>query len=100
MSQLEMLRTNLARGGAHLGDLIWWTLADARIDRTTLERIWSLAGLDSGHLPAPPSAEKTLKAAAREAALGQRDWLIRSARMTRRRSSSPSCARPAMAMDP
>ena len=64
-------------GGQHLADLIWWTLAEARIDRFTLEAIWSSAPLAPEYLPAPPTAEKALKSAVREAALGQPDRLIR-----------------------
>ncbi len=37
----DKLTSVLANGGQHLGDLIWWTLAEARIDRSTLERIWA-----------------------------------------------------------
>jgi hypothetical protein len=77
MSQLESIRSTLARGGQHLGDLIWWTLAEARIERSTLEAVWTNARLDSALLPDPPSSEKTLKAAVREATIGQHDRLIR-----------------------
>ena len=74
---LEKLKSILAKGGDHLGDLIWWTLTDARIDRPALEAIWAGAQLDPTHLPDPPTAEKALKAAVREAAVGQPDRLIR-----------------------
>jgi hypothetical protein len=78
MSALEHIRSTLARdGGEHLGDLIWWTLAEARIDRSTLENIWAGAQLAPTFLPDPPSAEKALKLAAREAAVGQPERLIR-----------------------
>ncbi len=77
---LESLRSTLARGGPHLGDLVWWTLADARVDRLTLESVWASAKLDPALLPEPPTAEKTLKIAVREAALGQADRLIRLGR--------------------
>jgi hypothetical protein len=36
----------VAKDGDHLGDLVFWTLADARVDRTTLEAFWNGAGLD------------------------------------------------------
>jgi hypothetical protein len=74
---LDKLTSALNNGGQHLGDLIWWTLAEARIDRSTLERIWGGAPLAPEFLPDPPTAEKALKAAVREAAVGQPDRLIR-----------------------
>ncbi len=74
---LERLRSTLATGGEHLGDMIFWSLADARVDRYTLESLWSGAGLDLGLLPDPPTAEKALRTAVREAQTGQRDRLIR-----------------------
>lgn len=73
----EKLTSALNQGGQHLGDLIWWTLAEARIDRSTLETIWEGAQLGPEHLPDPPTAEKALKVAVREAAVGQRDRLLR-----------------------
>src|SRR5512137_1344888 len=73
----DKLTTVLNKGGQHLGDLIWWTLAEARIDRSTLESIWAGAQLAPKYLPDPPTAEKALKSAVREAAVGQPDRLIR-----------------------
>lgn len=78
MSALERIKKTLAApGGAPLGDLLWWTLADARVSRAVLEQVWSEAGLDPAHLPEPPTAEKALKLAARSAALGQTERLVR-----------------------
>ena len=77
MSALERIKKNLNAGGQHLGDLIWWTLSDARLGRSTLESIWATAGLDPAHLPEPPTAEKAIKLAARMAATGQADRLVR-----------------------
>ena len=74
---LDKLTSALNKGGNHLGDLIWWTLAEARIDRSTLENIWAGAQLAPEYLPDPPTAEKALKSAVREAAIGQPDRLIR-----------------------
>ncbi len=74
---LDKLTSVLNQGGQHLGDLIWWTLAEASIDRSTLENIWSGAQLAAEFLPDPPTAEKALKAAVREAAIGQPDRLVR-----------------------
>lgn len=73
----EKLTSVLNQGGQHLGDLIWWTLAEARIDRSTLEKIWSDAQLTPEYLPDAPTAEKAFKTAARDAALGQSDRLVR-----------------------
>jgi hypothetical protein len=74
---LDKLTSALNQGGQHLGDLIWWTLAEARIDRSTLENIWAGGHLAPEFLPDPPTAEKALKAAVRETAVGQPDRLIR-----------------------
>jgi hypothetical protein len=73
----DKLKSVLKKGGQHLGDLIWWTLAEARIDRSSLEKLWSDAKLAPEFLPDPPTAEKALKSAVREAAVGQPDRLIR-----------------------
>ena len=34
---LDTLKSVLSTAGEHLGDLLWWTLFDARIDRASLE---------------------------------------------------------------
>jgi hypothetical protein len=73
----DTLTSALNQGGQHLGDIVYWTLAEARIDRSTLESIWAGAQLSLDLLPDPPTAEKALKAAVREAAVGQPDRLIR-----------------------
>src|ERR1700759_3530380 len=74
---LQRLRTVLGKGSQHLGDIVFWQLADARVDRTTLESLWRDAGLDAALLPEEPTAERALKQAVREAQVGQRDRLIR-----------------------
>jgi hypothetical protein len=74
---LEKLTSALSHGGQHIGDIVYWTLSEARIDRSTLEKIWSGAQLAPEFLPDPPTAEKALKVAVREAAIGQPDRLIR-----------------------
>ena len=75
---IDIIRQALAeKAGPHLGDLIWWSLADARIDRATLESLWADTGLDSGLLPDAPSAEKAVKLAVREASVGASSHLIR-----------------------
>jgi hypothetical protein len=70
---LERITNALNQGGAHLGDIVYWTLAQARIDRSTLESIWTAAQLAPEFLSEPPTAEKAFKTAAREAALGRPD---------------------------
>lgn len=74
---LKNLATVLAKSGAHLGDVVFWQLTDARVDRATLESLWKCAGLDVVLLPEEPTAERALKQAVREAQVGQRDRLIR-----------------------
>jgi hypothetical protein len=73
---LDKLTSALKLCDQHLADLIWWTLAEARINRPTLESIWAGAQLAPEFLPDPPTAEKALKAVVREA-VGQPDGLIR-----------------------
>lgn len=71
------LKSVLAKGGAHLGDLVFWSLFEARVDRETLERIWRDAQLDTALLPDEPTADRALKQAVRDAQVGHRDRLIR-----------------------
>jgi hypothetical protein len=78
----EKLKSVLSTTGEHLGDLVWWTLSDAAIDRAALEAKWTTAGLPLDLLPEAPTAEKALKTAVREAALGQPDRLIRLGKET------------------
>ena len=77
---IEKLKSVLAGGGAHLGDICFWSLSDAAIDRTSLESHWLSAGLAPELLPEASTAEKALKCAVREAAVGQHDRLIRLGR--------------------
>lgn len=79
MSALKMIKSALSKGNEHLGDLIWWSLSDARVDRETLVAIWSDAGLPADLLPEPPSADKAFKAAIKEAQVGQPGRLLRLA---------------------
>jgi hypothetical protein len=74
---LALIRSHLQTAGEHVGDMVWWTLEDARIGRARLEEIWTAAGLSTALLPEPPTPEKALRAAVREAAVGQQDHLIR-----------------------
>ena len=71
---LERLKSVLSSGPEHLGDMVFWSLADARIDRLTLQSIWPL---DPALLPDAPTAERALKLAVRDAQVGQRGRLIR-----------------------
>lgn len=76
-AQLKSLINVLATGGTHLGDLCWWSLADASIDRQSLESKWKNTGLPRELLPEPPTVEKAFKLAVRETQVGLADRLIR-----------------------
>jgi hypothetical protein len=74
---LDLVRSHTLNAGKHVGDLLWWTLTDARITRSLLESVWANAGLAPGLLPEPPTPEKALKTAVRESQVGQHDHLLR-----------------------
>lgn len=74
---LNQLIGVLANGGTHVGDLCWWGLTNANIDRKTLELMWNHTGLASSLLPEPPTLTKAFKLAARETQVGLVDTLIR-----------------------
>lgn len=76
---LEQLRSVLAAGD-HLGDMVWWTLSDASLDRTSLVAKWTGAGLSADLLPEPPTAEKALRLAVRSSQVGQAEYLVRLAK--------------------
>ncbi len=65
--EMQKLRSVLAAGEAFLGDLLFWTLEDAEIDRPSLVRNWKSEGLSEELLPDPPTPERALKLAVREA---------------------------------
>ena len=74
---LALIRSHLQTAGEHVGDMVWWTLEDARIGRARLEDVWTGARLSTALLPEPPTPEKALRAAVREAVVGHQDHLIR-----------------------
>jgi hypothetical protein len=74
---LDLIRSHTHTAGQHVGDLLWWTLADARITRSLLESVWADAGLSSSWLPEPPTPEKALRTAVRESQVGQHSYLLR-----------------------
>ncbi len=74
---LALIRNHLQTAGEHVGDMLWWTLEDARIARDRLEEVWTAAGLSTAFLPEPPTPEKALRTAVREALVGQQGHLIR-----------------------
>jgi hypothetical protein len=78
--QIDKLKTFLAAGERHLGDLCFHALESAEIERTTLEQLWSSAGLSTTLLPDAPSPEKAIKLAVKDAMAGQKERLIRLAR--------------------
>ncbi|MEQ1735831.1 MAG: DUF6744 family protein [Rhodoglobus sp.] len=79
MHALKLIKSALEKGADHLGDLVWWSLSEARVPRITLEVIWNEAGLPPELLPEAPSAERAFKAAIKEAQVGQQGRLIRLA---------------------
>ncbi|HEY8211940.1 MAG TPA: DUF6744 family protein [Myxococcaceae bacterium] len=76
---LEQLRSVLG-AGEHLGDMVWWTLNDASLDRATLVARWTGAGLPQELLPEPPTGEKALRLAVRACQVGQAEHLVRLAK--------------------
>lgn len=76
-AQLQQLKSVLGAAGPHLGDLVWWSLADANTDRTTLVSTWTGEGLAATLLPEAPTAEKALKTAIRFCQVGLSEHLIR-----------------------
>ena len=74
---LSVIRAHLQTAGEHVGDLLWWTLEDARVTRNRLLDIWHDAGLATNFLPEPPTPERALKAAVRQCQVGHHDHLIR-----------------------
>lgn len=74
---LALIKQHLQTDGSHVGDILWWTLADARISRTQLESVWIEAGLSTSFLPEPPTPEKALRTAVRECQVGHHQHLVR-----------------------
>jgi len=77
LDSLQEIRSHTEKSGRHVGDIVWWTLADARISRSHLESVWLAAGLSTAHLPEPPTPERALRTAVREAQVGRREHLVR-----------------------
>ena len=77
---IEKLKTVLAAGDRHLGDLAFHSLESADVERSTLERLWLQAGLSTSLLPDAPSPEKAMRLAVRDAQTGHKERLIRLAR--------------------
>ncbi len=77
MNALAQIQSHLQTAGQHVGDLLWWSLDDARISATKLAQVWTGSGLSPKLLPEAPTPEKALKTACREQAVGRSDYLIR-----------------------
>ena len=77
MADVSFIRSHTQTNGKHIGDLLWWTLADAEIARAQLEAIWSAEGLSADDLPEVPTPEKALRTAIRECQVGRHDYLLR-----------------------
>jgi hypothetical protein len=63
-----------------LGDLLWWELAAASVNRPDLVKLWVQGGLPTELLPEEPTPEKAFKTAARETQVGHTDRLLRLAK--------------------
>ena len=77
MNALAQIQSHRQTAGQHVGDLLWWSLDDARISATKLAQVWTSSGLSPKLLPEAPTPEKALKTACREQAVGRSDYLIR-----------------------
>jgi hypothetical protein len=77
---LTWLKRQTDKGGDPLGDLVFWELNSAAVERSELERLWATSGLPGDLLPEPPTPEKALKVATREAQVGHPDRLLRVAK--------------------
>ncbi|HJX53212.1 MAG TPA: DUF6744 family protein, partial [Polyangia bacterium] len=78
-TELDLIRRNTNHGGQPLGDLLWWELAAASVNRPDLVKLWVQGGLPTELLPEEPTAEKAFKTAARETQVGHPDRLFRLA---------------------
>ena len=77
IDSLQEIRSHTVSAGKHVGDIVWWTLADAQITRSLLESVWSNAALSPTWLPEPPTPERALRTAVRESQVGQHQHLVR-----------------------
>jgi len=78
-TELDLIRRNTNHGGQPLGDLLWWELAAASVNRPDLVNLWVQGGLPTELLPEEPTTEKAFKTAARETQVGHPDRLFRVA---------------------
>ena len=76
---IKNLTAVLTKSGAHLGDIVFWMLAEASTNRSDLESKWKAAQLPMELLPEPPTITKSFKLAVRETQTGLTDRLIRVA---------------------
>lgn len=77
-----MIEKALDRGGSLLGHMVWWALADARIDATTFKALWTGAGLDAKLLPDTGGPARALKEAGALTVRGHEHHLFRFAAET------------------
>jgi len=70
------IKEAVGRGDEHLGDMVWWTIREARIARALLLDTWKQEGLPEALLPEEPSPEKALGTAVREGRVGRLDYQI------------------------
>jgi len=74
---LELIQHSLASSGEHIGDIVWWTLSDARLTHSRLTTVWHSHGLSPDLLPEEPTDEQAFRRAARSCQVGITDKLIR-----------------------
>ena len=79
-TEIDLIRRNTNHGGQPLGDLLWWELAAASVNRPDLVKLWVQGGLPTELLPEEPTPEKAFKTAARETQVGHTDRLLRLAK--------------------
>ncbi len=72
------LKETMAAGGEHLGDVTYWTLANADVPRPILEAKWAMAGLNKDLLPEEQTPEKALRLAVKAASLGMKGRMIKN----------------------
>jgi hypothetical protein len=78
LQKLQAIATAAITSGAEiLGDLVWWSLSDARIGRSELLNIWGAAGLDIALIPPEPSGEKAIRTAVKDASVRLDGLIIR-----------------------
>jgi hypothetical protein len=69
----QIVSDAMNKGGNLLGHMLWWTLADVRVDATAFKAAWTNAGLTEKYLPETPGADRALRIAGTRAVNGNTD---------------------------